>query len=132
MPDYLKYNFIKQLMPDKIYQRVRLYVNSNFSSRSTVIYTLNFACASTFTQLRRAILFAPDDPNNLHQTVPQRHIEGLNVERIKGYRYPAPGSRTGARVPVRDSSDMLYDTNYAPRDPRNLPDTVSSFKTSAN
>lgn len=52
------------------------------------------------------------------------------MERIKGYRYPAPGSRTGARVPVRDNSDMLYDTNYAPRDPRNLPKTVSFSITS--
>lgn len=31
MPDYLKYNFIKQLMPDAVYQRVRSKVNTTFS-----------------------------------------------------------------------------------------------------
>jgi hypothetical protein len=57
------------------------------------------------------------------------HVEGLNVDRIKGYRYPAPGSRHGAKVPMRDHSDQLYDTTYAPHDPRNLPDTVSFLYT---
>jgi hypothetical protein len=80
-------------------------------------------------QFRRSLLFAPDDPNNLHQTVPQMHVEGLNVPRIKGYRYPAPGSRHGAKVPMRDHSDQLYDTTYAPHDPRNLPNTVSLLYT---
>ena len=74
--------------------------------------------------MRQVLLFAPDDPNNLHQTPPQRHIEGLDVERIKGYRYPAPGSRHGARVPTRESSDELFDTTFATHDPRNLPNTV--------
>ena len=78
----------------------------------------------TINQIRRVLVFAPDDPNNLHQTPPQRHIEGLDVERIKGYRYPAPGSRLGAKVPMRDHSDELFDTGFASHDNRNLPNTV--------
>ena len=76
-------------------------------------------------QIRNALVFMPDDPNNLHQVCPQRHIEGLNVPRIQGYRYPAPGSRFGAKVPTRDNSDEIYDTNFAPKDSRNLPTGVS-------
>lgn len=56
------------------------------------------------------------------------HVEGLNVPRIKGYRFPAPGSRHGAKVPARESSDRLYDTTFAGMDSRNLPSTVSSVK----
>eukprot|EP00596_Hydrurales_sp_CCMP1899_P007680 CAMPEP_0119037696 /NCGR_PEP_ID=MMETSP1177-20130426/6192_1 /TAXON_ID=2985 /ORGANISM="Ochromonas sp, Strain CCMP1899" /LENGTH=198 /DNA_ID=CAMNT_0006999313 /DNA_START=108 /DNA_END=701 /DNA_ORIENTATION=- len=91
MPDYLKFNFIQKLMPKAIYDRCR-----------------------------RAFLFAPDDPNNLHQVLPQRHTLGLNVDRIKGYRYPAPGSRHGALIPIRESSDELYATTQMISDNRNL------------
>lgn len=46
------------------------------------------------------------------------------VERIKGFRYPAPGSRHGTRVPIRYSEDDLYDAKYYSRDPKNLPNQV--------
>ncbi len=42
------------------------------------------------------------------------------VERIKGFRYPAPGSRHEARVPIRESEDHVYSTNYYVRDPANI------------
>mmetsp|Transcript_7347 Transcript_7347/g.21630 ORF Transcript_7347/g.21630 Transcript_7347/m.21630 type:complete len:223 (-) Transcript_7347:38-706(-) len=40
------------------------------------------------------------------------------VERIKGYRYPAPGSRPPARVPRVESTDEVFDTKYYSRDTR--------------
>jgi hypothetical protein len=49
------------------------------------------------------------------------------VERIKGFRFPAPGSRTGARIPTRESADQIYDTGYYYRDPRNLKSKVNYF-----
>ena len=73
--------------------------------------------------MRAAILYRAEDPNDLLQILPPR-VNTTTVERIQGYRYPAPGSRVGARVPIRDSSDDLYDTNHYIRDPRNLPKTV--------
>ncbi len=70
-------------------------------------------------QIRQAVLFRAEDPNNLHQVLPQR-VTNSTVERIQGFRYPAPGSRIGARVPVVDSADKVYDINQYVRDPRNL------------
>lgn len=69
-------------------------------------------------------MYRAEDPNNLHQVLPQRHVAGLNVERIQGYRYPAPGSRTGARIPTQEVED-LFDGNRFTQDPRNLPKKVS-------
>jgi hypothetical protein len=68
-------------------------------------------------------LFRPEDPNQLIQVLPQREVYS-SVERIKGFRYPAPGSRMDAKIPVRESEDAIYDTNYYSRDPRNLPNDV--------
>jgi len=42
------------------------------------------------------------------------------VERIKGFRYPAPGSRPHANIPIRESEDGVYDVKYYSRDPRNV------------
>jgi len=61
----------------------------------------------------------------LMQQVPQRE-KISSVERIKGYRYPAPGSITGARVPNREREDDIYDTKHFSRDPRNLQKDVSN------
>jgi hypothetical protein len=47
------------------------------------------------------------------------------VDRIKGFRYPAPGSRTGARIPTVASADEIYDNNFYSRDPRNFKKDVS-------
>ena len=74
-------------------------------------------------QIRAAIIFRPEDPHNLSQVLPPR-ANPTSVERIKGFRFPSPGSRTGARIPTRDS-DELYDTGYFKRDPRNLLRNVS-------
>ena len=68
-------------------------------------------------------MFRPDDPNNLLQVPPQFHVTGSGVERIKGYRFPAPGSQPLATVPTRKESDLYQNLNYTV-DPRNLPSKV--------
>jgi hypothetical protein len=83
-----------------------------------------------YEKIRSAILFRAEDPSNLHQILPPR-ITNTSVERIKGFRYPAPGSRVGARIPTRDSDDDLYETSYLSRNPNNLPkEHVLSLNTS--
>eukprot|EP01036_Dinobryon_divergens_P026847 gene26847-35539_t len=68
----------------------------------------------------KAVLFRAEDPNNLHQILPPRE-NNTPVKSIKGYRYPAPGSRTGARIPTRESSDEIFNNSYYTKDARNLP-----------
>ena len=64
------------------------------------------------------LVFRPDDPNNLLQQWPQKDYDG-GVDRIEGYRYPAPGSRPEANVPQR-TDDQVYDMKKYTHDPRNL------------
>ena len=68
--------------------------------------------------------FAPYDKNKLWQILPQMMPgKTSGVERIKGFRYPSPGSQenketegtTRSRVPVRDHEDELYHITH-PRD----------------
>mmetsp|Transcript_16230 Transcript_16230/g.14668 ORF Transcript_16230/g.14668 Transcript_16230/m.14668 type:complete len:195 (+) Transcript_16230:31-615(+) len=60
-------------------------------------------------QFYNFILFRPDDGNHLWQQPPQFKVDNGGVERIKGYRYPAPGSQEEPRIPVRYSSDDSFD-----------------------
>ena len=54
--------------------------------------------------------------------------KAVNVDRIVGFRYPSPGSQqVGARVPIRDKPDDVYDIKQFTRDPRNLPIDVRLF-----
>lgn len=46
--------------------------------------------SKTHKQLRRMAVFRPDDINDLYP-FPRNRISYPGVERIKGYRYPAPG-----------------------------------------
>ena len=50
------------------------------------------------------------------------------VARIKGNRYPSPGSRTEgqASVPALESEDLIYNKPYFARDPRLLQRNVSA------
>eukprot|EP01041_Mallomonas_annulata_P008136 gene8136-16723_t len=73
-----------------------------------------------YDRIRSFLLYAPTDYSMLWQVPPQMHV-GNEVERIKGYRYPAPGSRVGASVPVRESPDHVFDIKHYGRDYRNLP-----------
>lgn len=59
------------------------------------------------------------------QVLPPRDTR-TSVERIKGFRYPAPGSRFDARMPLR-TEDELYNINFYARDPRNLPKQETLF-----
>jgi len=66
--------------------------------------------------------FAPHDPNKLWQVLPQRAVYNEGIERIKGFRYPSPGSMAPiARIPVRESEDETYNIQHYTRDPRNWP-----------
>ncbi len=69
------------------------------------------------------MIFRPEDPNDLIQVLPQMDVRS-SVTRIKGFRYPAPGSRSDARVPIRESEDHVFSTNYYIRDPANLKTNV--------
>ena len=75
-------------------------------------------------------MYRADDPNNLWQVAPRFNTKtSTPVERIKGYRYPAPGSQPQPSIPVRENADKVYDTKYYDHDPRNLPKHV---RTSSN
>jgi hypothetical protein len=66
------------------------------------------------------LVFRPDDPAKLSQILPQMK-QNVNVDRIKGFRHPSPGSQQGTRIPLRENSDNIYDIQEYTRDPRNLP-----------
>lgn len=85
-------NFFKQVLPRGVYQRIK-----------------------------ELIVFRPEDNTNLIQALP-RFQQNTTVPRIKGYRYPAPGSQDVAEVavPLRVNADQVYDSKLFPRDPRNL------------
>lgn len=98
-------------------------------------------------QIRKWSLFRPDDINDLYP-FPRNRISYPGVDRIKGYRYPAPGygpatlvvvaalagglilciccgRRGGANrnqkdvhVPQSESDDRLFDIGYYGRDTR--------------
>jgi hypothetical protein len=50
----------------------------------------------------------------LMQVMPQK-MNTAGVERIQGYRFPAPGSRTGASVPEVENEDDIYDIGFSKR-----------------
>jgi len=75
--------------------------------------------------LRNALLYRPDDPNHLLQQVPQMHVKGLGVERIKGYRYPAPGSQAPPNIPTREHTDDHYNVGNFCKNTRYLKLEVS-------
>lgn len=64
------------------------------------------------------LVYRPDDPNNLLQQWPQKDYNA-NIDRIEGYRFPAPGSRPEPHVPTR-SDDEVFDTKKYASDPRNI------------
>ena len=66
----------------------------------------------------------PDDPSNLVQVLPQMSVEGIPVARIKGFRYPAPGSQERPLVPCRYDGEIYNSIGFS-RDTTKLPDVVS-------
>ncbi len=72
------------------------------------------------------LVYAPNDPHNLLQQWPQK-MSNFGVDRIEGYRFPAPGSRPEAYVPTRDNDDEIFDVKHYPNDPRNLKSTNHTY-----
>ena len=64
-----------------------------------------------------SLQFRPKHPHRMEPGQAANWVpEGAQkVERIKGYRYPAPGSREAARVPRVENSDEVFDTKYYSR-----------------
>ena len=67
-----------------------------------------------------SLQFRPKHPHRMEPGQAANWVpEGpQKVERIKGYRYPAPGSREAARVPRVENTDEVFDTKYYSRDTR--------------
>ena len=72
---------------------------------------------SPLAQFRQFILFKPNDLHNLNQA-PDPRVQMPGVERIEGYRYPAPGSRPAPDIPIRENDDTMYDNKYYDHDLR--------------
>mmetsp|Transcript_17694 Transcript_17694/g.52625 ORF Transcript_17694/g.52625 Transcript_17694/m.52625 type:complete len:221 (+) Transcript_17694:269-931(+) len=64
--------------------------------------------------------FRPKMPHRM-EPGPAANWRPAGVERIQGYRYPAPGSREAARVPRVENTDEVFDTKYYSRDTRRAP-----------
>eukprot|EP01031_Cornospumella_fuschlensis_P027031 gene27031-32664_t len=87
--------------------------------------------APIYQRVREALLFRPEDPNNLHQMPPQRKVANNGVTRIQGFRYPSPGSQGQVSIPLRNSVDDVYDITHYTMDHRNAQaKTVVSLGTS--
>jgi len=86
-----------------------------------------------WTKIRNAFVFRPEDPNNLIQITAQMKVKThVPVERIKGFRFPAPGSQPQPSVPTRESEDEVYDIRHFSKDPANLPNKNFSYVNSSN
>ena len=57
------------------------------------------------------------------QVTPQK-MKVTDVERIQGYRFPAPGSQPQPKIPIRENEDALFSNTFYGKDPRNLPNEV--------
>lgn len=62
-------------------------------------------------------MFRPNDTHDLHQ-IPPANVQMPGVERIKGYRYPSPGSQKVAEIPQLEDEDRMYDIKYYSRNTR--------------
>jgi hypothetical protein len=65
------------------------------------------------------------------QVLPQKEV-GREVDRIQGFRYPAPGSRPVGSVPTRTNDDDIYDIKFFSRDNRNVPTEEQIYYNSKN
>ena len=68
-------------------------------------------------QFKKYAFFRPEDTHGLHQ-VPPANMKSEAVSRIKGYRYPAPGSQVTAQIPTLENEDTKYDIKYFSRNTR--------------
>jgi hypothetical protein len=73
-----------------------------------------FVPKQVWEKARNAVLYRAEDPNQMMQVMPQK-MNTTGVERIQGYRFPAPGSRAGAHVPEVENEDDIYDIGFSKR-----------------
>ena len=97
---------------------------ARLNGRMTTKWLQSMMPKNLYTKAKSMLVFRPEDPINLWQATP-RFETGSKVERIVGYRYPAPGSAHLSRVPVRDSEDAVYNITNYPRNPNNIELDVS-------
>ena len=71
-------------------------------------------------------MYRPEDPRYLQQVTPQFKT-GSTVERIKGFRYPSPGSRPQPVIPLRENEDRLYNNSFYTHDSNNIASKVFFF-----
>ncbi len=67
-------------------------------------------------QIKNLMSFKPGDVHGMSQA-PKPHFKMPGVDRISGYRYPAPASQRLANVPY-SNPDKTYDIGYFKRDSR--------------
>eukprot|EP00634_Sargassococcus_sp_CCMP2135_P004058 CAMPEP_0198648208 /NCGR_PEP_ID=MMETSP1467-20131203/3314_1 /TAXON_ID=1462469 /ORGANISM="unid. sp., Strain CCMP2135" /LENGTH=204 /DNA_ID=CAMNT_0044383909 /DNA_START=81 /DNA_END=695 /DNA_ORIENTATION=- len=64
--------------------------------------------------------FRPQKPSDMEPSpLVRQKLKG--VDRIQGYRYPAPGSRPPARIPRVDNTDDVFDIKFLGKDTRRAP-----------
>ncbi|GMH52818.1 hypothetical protein TrRE_jg3973 [Triparma retinervis] len=71
-----------------------------------------------YTALSNWAQFRPDDPHGLIGVPEHARTTTEGVPRIKGYRYPAPGSRPAVEIPTADLDSDPYNINYYSKDTR--------------
>lgn len=84
---------------------------------STAVFS-KFLNQETIDKLKNYIFFRPNDTHDLHQA-PPANVKMPGVDRIQGYRTPAPGTASkGVSVPELENEDMKYDIKYFSRNTR--------------
>ena len=71
---------------------------------------------ATYDKIRRAAQFRPDETHGLEGAPVRSHFDMPGVERIKGYRYPAPSSQETANIPLNDEGYDPFDITYLGKD----------------
>jgi len=87
--------------------------------------------AEKYQKLRNFLVFREDDIHNLVGQPESARLTMPGVERIKGFRYPAPGSRGPVSIPTVDLNDDFaadpYNTGYYWRDTKRNTPAMTSF-----
>jgi len=83
---------------------------------SSAIFS-KYISEENITKLKNMFFYRPNDTHDFHQ-IPPANMKMPGVERITGYRYPAPGSQKLANIPTLEDEDRKYDIKYFSRDTR--------------
>jgi len=71
---------------------------------------------ATYDKIRRVTQFRPDETHGLEGAPVRSHFDMPGVERIKGYRYPAPSSQETVNIPLNDENYDPFDITFLGRD----------------